>query len=141
MISFEKGHDFHRFEIAITSLSSNTQRGIRNGWRKIGQELKEELIAETRKPKTGKLYRIKGKSHRASAPGETAARITGRYGRSASYIPRQDELEFGVSSPYGGYLEYGTKHMEPRPGLQNAIKAKQNTMPQTMEAEIMRVLL
>lgn len=141
MISIEKGPDFHRFEIAITSLSRNTRQGIRNGWRKIGQELKEDLIEETKKPKSGRLYRIKRKSHRASAPGETAARITGKYGRSASYIPRGDELEFGVSSPYGGYLEHGTSKMDARPGLQNSIKNKQNSFPSTMEAEIMKALL
>lgn len=141
MISIEKGADFNKFEIALSSLSRNTQRGIRNGWRKIGQDLKDELISETKKPKSGRLYRIKKKSHRASAPGETAARITGKYGRSASYIPRADELEFGVSSPYGGYLEEGTSRMKARPGLQNTIKNKQSSFPSTMESEILKALL
>jgi len=147
MIDIKSGADWHRFSVAIDNMAKRVRIGVDDGWRKIGNDLVEELRADTLRKKTGRLYRIKGKSHQASAPGETPARLSGAYSKSAGYTVRGNELEFGVSVPYGEYLEYGTKNkgggmrMWPRPGLNNTMEKQQDQFAETMEEAIRRVLL
>ena len=67
--------------------------------------------------KTGRIY---GK-HRASAPGETPAKITGKLGRSFSFNSTSSSSTFGSNAEYGKFLEFGTKKMKPRNGVIQAI--------------------
>lgn len=140
MIEIQTGSGNHRFMKQLEMLGVAIRRGVNDGWRRIGQDLVDDLREQTLHPKTGRVYRLKGRLHRASAAGETPARVSGAYARSASYIPQASQLTFGVSVPYGGYLEEGTSRMDARPGLQNSIEEKQDSFPQTMEEAIRRTL-
>lgn len=140
MIEILSGADYHRFTRSIERMLPDIRTGVKDGWNKIGDDLKAQLVKDTQTHKHGRVYRIKGRLHRASAAGETPAKITGRYGRSADYIARVSELEFGVRVPYGGYLEDGTKNMAARRGVQNTIEKNHRGMAATMEDAIRRIL-
>lgn len=110
----------------VKSLSESTRRGIRRAYYFIGKDLVDDAQQVIiRGPKTGKLYRIKGrkKRHRASSPGEPPANRTGRLQRSIDFaVKGSTSLEFGAGVMYAGFLELGTSKMEERPYLIKAIE-------------------
>lgn len=68
--------------------------------------------------RTGRVYRIRGNIHVASAPGEPPANLTGKLRRSLNYRVRGvDEVEWGSLISYGQFLEEGTRRMRKRPFL------------------------
>lgn len=99
--------------------------GHRLAFYKIGKEnvrVTRELIKKG--PKTGRLYRIAGRKrlHRASAPGEPPANLTGRLRRGVDFIVKgTDQMQFGDTVHYGFYLERGTRKMKPRIHLKRAV--------------------
>lgn len=82
------------------------------------------LIMQT--AKTGRLYRIRGVVHQASAPGEPPASDTGRLANSISTAYDQEKLVGTVSAntEYASFLEYGTAKMEARPFMRPALAEK-----------------
>lgn len=72
--------------------------------------------------KSGKQYKINGKGHTASAPGQAPANISDKLKNSIDYtVHANNELIFGyrstVGTPYGKYLEFGTKTIKKRPNI------------------------
>lgn len=127
----------------INNIESLYKRGMRQGWFRVGNILSEELNRQVlNTPKTGRTYsrrdRIgRRRRHRASAPGETPANMTGEYRRSRGYeIRGSDQLEFGLRDPKSKFLEAGTRRMDPRPGIANAVKAKDNQITPLMESSL-----
>jgi hypothetical protein len=106
-----------------------TRAGIRWAFFELGRDLKETANREIlRKPKKGQLYIMRGPSgrrrrHRASAPGEAHANLSGKLRRSMGWTVRgSQELTFGygVTSPapdYAPFVEKGTRRMAARPSL------------------------
>jgi hypothetical protein len=89
--------------------------------------------------KTGRVYVVRLPSgrrrrHQSSAPGETHANLTGKLRKSLSWkVHGWQKAEFGYgvavkasnAAPfYAPWLEFGTKRMQPRPSLGNAIEAE-----------------
>ncbi len=118
--------------LQIDTLDNRTQRGIRQGFFRLGSRLKQELNKEVlKKNKRGRTYIRKDRAgrrrrHVASAPGQTPANRTGNYRRNVGFQLRgSQQLEFGIreGAPYATFLENGTKKMEPRPGMGNAVKS------------------
>lgn len=101
------------------------RQGYRLAFYNIGKEnvrITRELIKKG--PKTGRLYRIAGRKrrHRASAPGEPPANLTGRLRRGVNFeVKGTDQMQFGDTVFYGFYLERGTKKIKPRPHLKRAV--------------------
>ena len=101
------------------------RRGIRHAFYNIGKEntrYTREIIK--RGPKTGRLYHIPGRKrrHRASAPGEAPANLTGTLRKRVGFdVKGTDQMEFGDQIFYGKFLEEGTKRMKPRPHLKKAV--------------------
>ena len=124
-----------RVYVQIDSLEELTRRAIRHGWFTLGKDLRQTASKEIlRRPKSGRVYRVRGPSgrrrrHVASAPGETHANLTGAARRSLGWVvtgSRSMEWGYGVdkSAPeYVKHLEFGTKRMAARPSLQNAMDA------------------
>lgn len=81
-----------------------------------------ELIMEP--PKSGKIYRKRGVTHQASAPGEAPANDTGRLVNSRRIDLFQAELRqrLTFSTAYALALEVGTKNMEARPYARRALR-------------------
>ncbi len=113
---------------------------------KLEQELAYRIVDEARalidgSVPSGKLYRrgsfgrrnrIQGQRasgpgrrfHRASAPGQPPAEDSGKLYKNIKVTRLKSgtyRVRFGAN--YAGYLEFGTKHMSPRPFVINAIEA------------------
>lgn len=72
--------------------------------------------------RTGKIYKIRGKKHRASAPGEPPANDTGELSRRINPVPVSKMHWKVVSSAEYAILEYGTAYTAARPYMRPAAK-------------------
>jgi hypothetical protein len=110
----------------IRGLGPALLAGTMDGLNAIGlmvQNRARELIQ--RGSKTGRIYQKYGprRTHQASAPGEAPATDTGGLVRSVQADMNETEREVEISA--GGpakHLEYGTRHMAPRPFLLPALE-------------------
>lgn len=83
----------------------------------LGTKIKSSFLQEYASGiKSGRLY---GK-HRASGPGETPARITGKLGESLLTRVASNSLQIVDKSGYGAYLEFGTTKIAKREGVKQA---------------------
>ena len=128
MLEFQEGPGNKAVFIRLNDIDGKSRRAIRQFWFAYGKTLLKSFNeAVLKKPRSGRVYlrRIKGgakRKHVASKAGESPANKTGTYRKSAGYqIKGEREMEFGVTSEYGGFLENGTKKMKARPGLSNAV--------------------
>lgn len=65
-------------------------------------------------PKSGRMYRYRGKPHRASAPDEYPANMSGALRNSIDYTLTNTSVTIGTDTPYAGYLAEGTTKMSAR---------------------------
>lgn len=124
MIKIREDRRNNKTFIQIDKMPGATSKAVRGALFEVGSENVKHLRAMIRsKDKTGRLYG----SHRASAPGEApAARPNSRLSKTLRYAVRGDfQCEFGDTAPYGGFLEDGTRNMEPRPHVSRTVKEKQ----------------
>lgn len=156
MFKFIAGAENRTVYIKIDNLNVQVAHGIRQGFFDVGRDLLNTASKEMLKgKKTGNVYIIRGPSgrrrrHKASAPGETPANLTGTLRRSLGWKARGvTELEFGYGvsdsraaaqqAPfYADWMEFGTPKgkIKPRPGLGNAIKAVQKNIENYLENNI-----
>jgi len=117
------------------------QQGIENGLHVIGDIVGKrtgELIKQG--PKTGRVYRIRGRDHQASSPGEPPANLTGRLTKSYNYnVHGPFQMTVGEDAPYAGFLEGGTGKMKPRPHMIRAITETQGDAVQVFYDEVAKV--
>lgn len=130
----------------LSRSAAGTKRGIKQGFWFIARELRTGVRKRIKeKPKTGRHYRIKGRRrrHRASAPGEDPANLTGKLRNSVGFQIRDTDMEFGYrdSVNYGKFLESGTSKMKPRPALTNQVNASAKNARGHFEREIKKALL
>jgi hypothetical protein len=84
-----------------------------------------QMRALMRQPKTGRVYRFRGRPHQASAPGEAPAIRSRRLSRAIRDFFADDQTGvIEVDTPYAQHLEYGAPraNLEPRPFARPAIK-------------------
>ena len=102
----------------LLRLDIMTKRKRRLALFEIGREnilYIKELMAEK---KTGRIYKINGVEHQASAPGEAPAILTGELQRSLFYnVSGSNYLEYGADTEYAGRLEHGDDAIDARPYL------------------------
>lgn len=113
-------------EFQLERLKPNMERAIRTALFEIGaentQQVKKYIYAP---PKTGRIYKYKGRNHQASAPGQSPANRSGFLARSINYkVHGCREVEIFSTAKYANYLEDGTKKMEPRPYFVRTINKK-----------------
>lgn len=125
--------------------AAGTKRGVRQGFHALGRELHAGVRKRIKKkPKTGRLYRIKGRKrrHRASAPGEDPANLSGKLRKSVSRKIRNEDMEFGYddSVDHGKVLEEGNSKIKPRPALTKQVNASAKNARQHFEREIKKAL-
>lgn len=112
----------------LDEMPGRTHRAIRRSLYDVGGDAYRDLVRRlTTGSRSGRLYRLSGKLrqragkalHKASAPGEFPAKLTGDLSRSADYSVRGvQELEVGVRQDYGPHLEFGTRYMLRRPHIE-----------------------
>jgi len=100
--------------------------GIKKGLEVIGKRIVTQLQAGILSPpKTGRIYRYKGRSHQASAPGEYPAERSGTLRKAANYkilSRRKMSVGFKKKAYYALFLEEGTSKMKKRKLLLDTIK-------------------
>lgn len=129
-------------------LDQHFKSGIHEAYIVIGEYLKRTNKKDFVAPKHGRFYRlrVRGKMirHRASAPGEPPARITGALSKTlkikTSGFTQMDYSAGGGRVNYAGYLEEGTRKMEPRPYLSKAIRDNEGISILTFYRQIGRRL-
>lgn len=99
------------------------------------------LILES--SKTGRVYRRRGTTHQASAPGEAPASDTGRLvqSRRTEVDTRKDGTVIGAatwSTAYAAGLEYGNENVEPRPFARPALANKKDEIIRDLQRELLR---
>jgi hypothetical protein len=112
-----------------------TRAGIRWAFFELGRDLNATADREIlKKPKHGRTYIVRGPSgrrrrHRASAPGEAHANLTGKLRKSKGWQVRgSQELTFGYgvadqAPDYAPFVERGTRRMGARPTLKLSVDA------------------
>jgi|GEM_PF-2505086 len=133
-----------RFFESVENLAANTHFGIEKAFWQSGKDITAEFSKQVlAKTKTGRLYIIRKRKHRASASGETPANITGNYRKSIGFQVNQGatpQLVIGNSAEYAGFLELGTSRMRPRPGLRNSISASERDIIRNLSTDIFEAL-
>lgn len=132
----------------IKNIEKLTKSGIEYAAYTSAKGLMKVTSAEIlHKPKGGKIYIRRDRAgrrrkHRASAPGETHANMTGKLRRSLGFKVNPREIEFGYgveksnAPDYAGFVEFGTKRMKARPSLQNNIKSERRNFQNNFESQI-----
>lgn len=134
MITVHLDHYSRKVKVKILKSDSIFKTGIRNALFEIGRENVRHTRRLIRDPnKNGRIYRIKGRIHQASAPGEAPANLSGKLAKTMGYNVRgSKEMEFGDKEEYGKYLELGTKNqdgsirMKRRPHLEKTVDDRGN---------------
>lgn len=131
-----------QFVRGIAHHGHQIRQGARIALYNIGKEnVRYTRLIIKKGPKTGRLYRIPGRKrrHRASAPGQAPANLTGALRRSVDFNVRgYDQMEFGDQKMYGKFLETGTKKMAARPHLIKAVRTNRRYAEQQLGIQPLR---
>lgn len=120
MIKLVKGKK-HITDLITNKVILKHRKKIRKALMNYGSDIVRELERVHSGSRSGRLYMIRGVSHRASAPGEPPASVSGKLAKSYRYKASMRDLTVGstafssAGSPYPKFLESGTSKMKPRP--------------------------
>lgn len=92
--------------------------------------------------RSGRVYKRRSVSHRASAPGEFPKSDTGQLVSSLFFRVGADRLSamFGTRLNYGAYLEFGTSRMRARPWLRPTFQANVKKAQERVRAAVLEAL-
>lgn len=123
----------------IQRVEQAAMRGVVRGTEGVREEA-VSLILETQK--TGRIYRRRGVTHQASAPGEPFANDLGNALSQIQTIYQPERLagivNFGAA--YAAALEFGTSRMEPRPVARPALANRREEIERDIGQEIDQAL-
>lgn len=126
----------------LKHLKNQSVRGIRQGFYIVGKMAITEINrAVLEKPRSGQVYRYKGRKHVASRAGESFANRSGAARRTRGFdVKGADQVEFGFrengETIYTDYLENPKNKATARPTVGNASKKVQGRVQNIMEKEI-----
>lgn len=106
-------------------LLARTRAGAMRGvvrWIGLVEARAVELIQSP--PKSGRIYRRRGVTHQASAPGEAPASDHGTLvaGRKIDLFEAYLRARLTFTAKHAKFLEFGTRRMEPRPFARRALR-------------------
>ena len=130
-------------QAALAALGSELEAVTRDAVNATGLELRSDIVKRyQRGPKSGRIYKRRGVTHQASAPGEAPATDTGRLVASVVF---EDDMLNGIPSvsivsrlAIAAYLEFGTMQIAPRPAWVPAAQAITPKFQKRLEAAIKR---
>jgi len=148
-VSIEMDRQSRRTVHKIENLRGLTRSGVEHAVYTSAKGLQKTINAEIlHKPKGGRVYVIRSatgrrRRHRASAPGETHANLTGKLRKSLGFKVNFNQLEYGYgveskepAPDYAAGVEFGTKNMAARPSLQNGLRDERRNFQNNFEREI-----
>lgn len=114
-------------------IATQTSAAVESGLLKVGEQMRDRLIARMREPKHGVIRR----GHQASAPGEAPAVETGTLAGSLK-VEAESRTSVAVYSDdaKAAWLEYGTKHVAPRPNFVVVAEEMRSLAPEILAAAI-----
>lgn len=120
--------------LVIEKALYNVKEGVRRGLLSVAPMIVRDVVRRIKSPpKTGRLYRIGGTLHQASAPGESPADLTGELAEKVgSDVPSFDKMIIGDGADHGKWMEEGTDdgRIEPRPHLKPAVLSMEREIVQ-----------
>lgn len=132
-------------EVMLGQLEKHSKRGIRQGFYQLGSDLRNSVRKDvlSKQGKTGRVYVVnrggRRLRHRASAPGEFSANLSGRMRRSAGFKVRgSKQLDFGFGEEHAKYQEDGTSRMRARPNLGKTVKKRERNAERHFQNELKR---
>jgi hypothetical protein len=138
MFSIRPNTQNKRVLVTIKEATPRIRKGLRAAFTEIGKENSlhtKNLIKNP--PKTGRIYRFRGRNHQASAPGQPPANRSGDLMKSVgSRVYGWEKMEFGDRKFYGKFLEDGTRKMKPRPHLVRTVREKSRDNFITLERTV-----
>jgi len=126
----------------LTDLEKRMKFAYRNGWARVGRALSGDFVGQVMfKPKHGRVYRMAGGIHVASAWNETPANLTGHYRDSIEFKVRGwNGMVWGNNALYADWLEKGSSEYNVpftgRKGLWRTVKKIQPTFVNIFDAEL-----
>lgn len=119
--------EIHFDQAALHALLTSSEVAKDLERRGLQVEARAKILMST--PGTGRTYRRRGITHRASSPGEPPAPDTGQARASITHAMGQDGeglfVDVGSNLKTVKFLEFGTQHMAARPALRPALEAGQ----------------
>jgi len=124
--------------IEVENMENATRRELRRGWHMICRILKSTASKNIlHKPRFGRVYRIRGRRHVASVPGESWANLSGRSRRGLfCRVQSWRRLSFGNTEKVAKFMEFGTKTIAPRPAHLISIRQNNRNMINILESHI-----
>lgn len=126
--------------VMISKASHNIPEGCRRGLLEVGPIINRTMINRIiNPPKTGKVYKIGGHLHQASAPGESPANLSGRLADSVAYkVAGPHELIVGAEAPYAKWLEgFIRNRIAPRPFIRPSVESNAREIVQSVEKHVL----
>lgn len=122
-------------QAVLARVEAAAMRGVVRGVESVREEA-IRLMQET--PHTGRIYRRRGVSHQASAPGEPPAVDTGRHIAQITTDYDHPNIAGTVTfrSKQAAWLEFGTARMAARPYARPALANKRAEIEADIGAEI-----
>lgn len=123
----------------LAKVRSATLTGIVRGTEAVREEA-TSLMQNS--PRSGRTYRRRGVTHKASGPGEAPAPDTGNLIRNIQTNVDAQKLTGNVNfgTKYAPHLEYGTVKMAPRPFARPALENKKQGIQTDIAEEIASAL-
>ena len=108
----------------FNEMGNKVHHAMRYGLYRVGQVLQRTASSGIlHSGKTGKYYKYRGKTYRASSAGEYPANITGQNRKSIGFnVVGNTSMRFGARAKYSGFLVQGTRFMAKRDFLIHAHK-------------------
>lgn len=113
----------------FNEMDNRVHDAMRYGLYRVGKVL-EKTASDgiLRATKTGRYYKYKGKTYRASSAGQYPANVSGKNRRSIGFdVIGKKQMRFGARVGYSEYLVKGTRNMEKRDFLYYAY---QDSLPE-----------
>ena len=107
----------------IDKLDRAIPRELKQGLHFIGKRLRNTASKNIlKKPRSGIIYKYKGRRHRSSKEKESWANRSGTARRGiVHHVTNPLQLSFGNTTEYAKWLEFGSPKMKPRPAHKIAI--------------------
>jgi len=147
----EEGRKNKEIMLNFKNIDGNYARGLHRGFDRLGRlNVHKARLFVRKPPKTGRLYRIKGRKnrHRASRVGESPANLFGNLARSIGFQINGSEMQFATYGDskgesvqiggvaYGGWLEVGMK----RPFMSRTVEAHEGLADNVLNDEMLEAI-